>query len=1091
MVSTGHRRFCLLVTVRMESKREPAGVDPLTGLRNRSYLDFLEVAFANREKTWSLIILDVDHFKLINDIYGHLAGDDVLRQVAHTIRVGLKGTDVPIRFGGDEFILVLPDTTGEGAMSLAERLMHEVRRRGHPSGPLVSLSMGVSQCRPSDTAITCLIDRADKALYRAKETGRGRFCMFSDDNREDGGSETSFSHMVGRRPELTKLRQLLDETLADTARMALVTGEAGVGKNRLVEELLNYCRFRKVTTVRSDASEHVRHQPYDLVIQPLQQALALLAEDESRELRLKMGSVHPATLELFPGLGAAALDDTVYFREERLRFRIFQDVAAIYAAVSSMRPLAVITDNLQWASEQDLDMLSYVARNTATSRILFVCLLRRNDEEPGVFQKLLSIRSSIPLLHIELGNLTQQESRNMILFALKDPNVPEELQGFLIRQSGGNPMFLRELILSLVNSGAVTTGTSGEKLYNIPDRTDIPESMGQIIAARLDRLDDRARGILRIASLSPDYLTLDLLENVVGEDPSGLAVSLDHCVQTGLLAETVETGGEVGFSFSNGAVREYLCREISESLKQVLHQRIARHLEKELLPGRDDLLSTVAYHYTRSRDAAKAAEYSLKAARQAFSMGANRDAIVWYGEFLARAEKAQADRRTMFMANMNLGMLLVITAEAERAEAFLGKALALAEGPEEHAAVEFRLGRSCHQRSRFPEAMEHFRKTVNLCDECDPGDPGVMGTAVEARLAISFICRLRGDYDAAFQWLDGALTLLQDIGSGIRDDLWAHYYTRRADVLAEQGEAAEALSLYNRALELCRKMGDQTEEALVLNNMHGSYSGTGDYDRAIDTLERVVDLTRRLDDRLGLAIAYYNIAEHNLQLNRLSAARAYFEKYMDLSREIGNMLGLGFGHYGLGMLNRLEGGNDEAESCFRRSIQVFESLECAEPLAGCRLSLAELLVESGRSGEAVTQLEKLEGMKHSPSTEALVLFIRGLVVMHDPQAGPASLEEAAGLLRASIPAVSDSQSTPEVARRYSVLSELLARTGSDSEAREALVEGSVRLADELGRIRSASARNSIVGRGEISGFLAELDRAGLCFPPRGHEFPTQ
>lgn len=1065
------------------------GLDPLTGLMNRSHLDALEARFASRVSPWSLIILDVDHFKLINDIYGHLTGDDVLRQVARTIRVNLKASDVPVRFGGDEFVVVLPGTSGDGAMNLAERLMNETARLGAPSGLRVSLSMGISQSRESDGSLNDMMERADKALYQAKEKGRGRFFLFSENLKREGLSDISFSHMVGRRPELSKLRQLLDESVADSARLALLTGEAGVGKNRLVEELLHYCRFMKVTVVRSTASEHVRHQPYDTVVAPLQSALAQLDGAALLRVRQAVEPVHPATLELFPGMEASVADDTLYLRDERLRFRIFRDVAALYAAVAAHNPLAVILDNMQWVSEPDLEMLSYVMRNTASSHILFVCLLRRNDDEPGVFRKLLSIRSSIPVLHVELGHLTAQESRNMILFALRDPNVPDALQEFLIHQSGGNPLFLRELVLSLVGSGTITVSPSGEKAYIIPERMEIPESMGQIISSRLEQVDEVTRGILRIASLTPENLTPGLLESVVGGDPTGLAERLDACVQKGLLAETMETGGEVGFSFAHGAVQEFLRRELSESLKQTYHLRIAMHLEKLYLEGREDLLSTVAYHFTRSRDAVKGAGYSLMAAERAFSMGANRHAITWYTDFLERAGRANADRKSMFIANLNLAMLFVITSEAGKADAYLRKARELSAGAEELAAVEFGQGRSCHQRSRFQEALDHFMKTVALCDECGGSDPRVTGLSVDARLAISFICRLRGEYESAMQWLDGADDLLLKLGRDIRQDLRALCHTRRADVLSELGRGEEALRLYNLALELCAGIGDLTGEAMVLNNMHGSYSGTGDYEKAMDTLERVVDLTRRLDDRLGQAIAYYNIAEHFLELNGLYEAKLYYTRYMELSREIGNVLGLGFGHFGLGFLNHLEGNATEAEACYLRALEVFEELECAEPTAGCRLRLAALLVQSGRTGEAGRQLEKLSGQRHPPSTGSEMLFVRGLLKMNEVGTGTEGMNDAARLIRNSLDGLEHGHSAPEASQRFAALAGALGLAGKPDEARDALTEGSDWVFLDLLQVRSAASRNRITGRPEVRAFLELLKREGLEFPPPGREFP--
>jgi tetratricopeptide (TPR) repeat protein len=366
----------------------------------------------------------------------------------------------------------------------------------------------------------------------------------------------------------------------------------------------------------------------------------------------------------------------------------------------------------------------------------------------------------------------------------------------------------------------------------------------------------------------------------------------------------------------------------------------------------------------------------------------------------------------------------------------------------------------------------------------------VKGTSVDARLAISFICRLRGEYDRAFQWLDGALDLLVEMGRDVRQDLWALYYIRKADVLSERGQGEEALGLYTLALDLCARIGDLTGESMVLNNMHGSYSGTGDYERAMDTLERVVDLTRRLDDRLGLAIAYYNIAEHLLELNALASAKVYYGRYMEMSLEIGNVLGLGFGHFGLGFLNQLEGDMPEAEACYKRALDVFEELECAEPMAGCRLRLASVLVDSGHLGEAWKQLEKLSGYQHPPSTESEILFVQGLLMMNEPGAGPATMKGAAGFIRESMGGLEQGHSAPEAALRYTTLAHALTLGGETGKAREALIEGSERIAGELGQVVSAAARNGIMGRTEIRAFLGLLAREGLDFPPSGLEFPT-
>jgi diguanylate cyclase (GGDEF)-like protein len=125
----------------------------------------------------SLIMLDADHFKKVNDTHGHEAGDQVLRQLADTARAQLRTEDVFARLGGEEFVVLAPDTSIQGAMELAERIRAEVEARHVPvkGGRLAfTISLGVAQTLEQDTDLEATLRRADLALYEAKENGRNQ-----------------------------------------------------------------------------------------------------------------------------------------------------------------------------------------------------------------------------------------------------------------------------------------------------------------------------------------------------------------------------------------------------------------------------------------------------------------------------------------------------------------------------------------------------------------------------------------------------------------------------------------------------------------------------------------------------------------------------------------------------------------------------------------------------------------------------------------------------------------------------------------------------------------------------------------------------
>ena len=162
---------------------ELAVTDGLTGLHNRRYLDTqLRTLFARakvRGRPLTICITDIDRFKLVNDGYGHDAGDEVLKEFAGRIRATVRGADLACRFGGEEFVLVMPDTPAEVAATVAERLrgMIEARPFQLRSGEtplMLTASMGIATVGPGIDTPEQLLKQADRALYEAKNSGRNR-----------------------------------------------------------------------------------------------------------------------------------------------------------------------------------------------------------------------------------------------------------------------------------------------------------------------------------------------------------------------------------------------------------------------------------------------------------------------------------------------------------------------------------------------------------------------------------------------------------------------------------------------------------------------------------------------------------------------------------------------------------------------------------------------------------------------------------------------------------------------------------------------------------------------------------------------------
>lgn len=173
----------------LEAIRTETLTDPLTSLGNRKYFDQnIEAAVAQahkREEPLSLLMIDIDHFKLFNDNHGHLTGDQVLRLVGISLKQSIKGQDVTARYGGEEFAVILPNTALRSALAVADNIRRAVMSKqlkkkstGETLGR-ITVSVGLSILNPGDD-VHALIDRADTCLYAAKRGGRNRVVSESD-----------------------------------------------------------------------------------------------------------------------------------------------------------------------------------------------------------------------------------------------------------------------------------------------------------------------------------------------------------------------------------------------------------------------------------------------------------------------------------------------------------------------------------------------------------------------------------------------------------------------------------------------------------------------------------------------------------------------------------------------------------------------------------------------------------------------------------------------------------------------------------------------------------------------------------------------
>lgn len=176
-----------ILQVTLAELREMSFRDELTGLFNRRHIEtHLQREFGRFKRygsALSLLMFDIDEFKAINDVHGHLMGDEILREVAKRAQSCIRGTDFVGRYGGEEFVVILTNTRRKGAMTLADRIRHAIGSTPFDCDLAqvpVTVSVGVAEAEPAMQRHEALIQNADSALYHSKKSGRNRTTIFDE-----------------------------------------------------------------------------------------------------------------------------------------------------------------------------------------------------------------------------------------------------------------------------------------------------------------------------------------------------------------------------------------------------------------------------------------------------------------------------------------------------------------------------------------------------------------------------------------------------------------------------------------------------------------------------------------------------------------------------------------------------------------------------------------------------------------------------------------------------------------------------------------------------------------------------------------------
>lgn len=1034
--------------------------DSLTGVWRRSVLNDLNKAFEIRteDEIWSLLIIDIDHFKLINDVYGHLMGDKVLKQLTDILMRNTRLADVLMRYGGDEFVVVFPGCEQSTAMNYPQRVLEELDAVVFPQDICVSISMGIAESNSDDRKLDNVIARADKALYQAKESGRGRISFYVEPDKALQTKNPTFEHFVDRQHEQRTLRRLLDESITGTSRLVVISGEPGIGKSQLVQELKHYSRFKGCSFLEDKCSEFGVSESYALIIKPLQETIISMDNEQITMVLDAVPPLHPSTASLFPALGFHIESDITQMEQKQLKYRIFEDIASILNSFSGIIPVVFLIDDLQWMSTTDFDLFGYLVRNTPENRILFIATMRSPFEDyPEVFKQLNVLRTMTDVVLIDLERLEDEYSNHMVMFSLHDPDISKDILKKIVQQSGGNPFFLRELVKSLHERGSIRADDSGRWLYNFADDTKLPESITELISKRFNQLEDMSRELLGIGALAVGSFSFDLLSKVSKKSQIRVMKALDKPLQMGLIIEELTRENQLVYKFVQNAVKNYVYSNLPETTGSIFHLRMGEYYEKQYLEGREDIITGVAHHYCSSPDLEKAIIYSLLAARSAVKCQVINEAIRWLEKYVSLIDPEKETHEDIFYAYSKLGLLYSQAGQCDKAEQILKKAQEVSSVSSEKGEVFHAVGNNLFIQNKYAEARANYTRALQIQD--DPVKK------VSTLYILAYIDSLEGHIKQGFIRLEQMKELIDSCVSDTEmENMLSSYYSCMGLLKMHAGSRSESLEYYDKALEILQKHQNLNKEAATINNVTQVLMIDGNYEKRLELLRKAEQIEMKTGRAFALSLVYVNIGLVYLALNQQELAREYCNHCVNLANKIGYNLTMVYAKFLFGLLFENEENFNAAESMYREAMEIAESIGLNIVMVYLKISLTELMIEMGKHNEAseiVGSLSKEKDKDYFKQTFKMNLsFLKGLILYHsDTEKNQTSQAEVEKLFKKALESESQLVFVTRIKVRYYLARSLYEQRKTDEY--HSLIEQTVKLLnDHISEIKSVLFRES-------------------------------
>ncbi|HEU0003153.1 MAG TPA: AAA family ATPase [Ktedonobacteraceae bacterium] len=852
--------------------------------------------------------------------------------------------------------------------------------------------------------------------------------------------------IIGRSPESAALGLLVEQAKAGQGHIALIAGEAGIGKSRLVSELKALAVAQEFLVMQGACFPTDIAYPYAPLLDLLR---SLVASNQKGSLTAAVETLAHNIFPLLPELVPDQTPPLPRLEPEQEKHRLFAVLATFFLHLSTQSPVLLIIEDVHWSDDTSLDFFHHLIRRAAFHPLLLLVTYRSEEMQPALSNWLAQLDRERLAHKIQLVPLARNEVDTMLSAIFEERDTSFDMRRFLHGElldvlytlTEGNPFFVEETLSSLIAAGDIFYA-QGYWNRTSAHEVSIPQSIQDAVQRRTARVGEETRYVLTLAAVAGRHFDFALLQQLTRYDEGQLLQIMKELVSAQLVIE--ESADQ--FAFRHALTRQAIYSQLLTRERRVLHQSIAETMEQRPPVTPDLHLEDLAYHFYQARDWQKAVDYAQRAGEKALGLYSHRAAIdyfTWaleaadhlslppstpspglrpalYGarghayETLGEFDQAQHDytqaldaarkmnsRAAEWQSAIDLGFLWAGRDYAQ-AETWFRQALTLAQAlddPVLHARSLNRIGNWHLNVGQPQEALGYHREALTIFQQLH--DSGGIAETLDLLGMTSY---LGGDLIGGTSYYQQAVALFDELGNreGLTSSLATltmRAPTYHTDTLIAVASLAEVLPDAERAVKVAREIGLRSAESYALFQLGLCLGSQGEYTRALTACQQSLHIAEEIEHRQWQTAAHAMLGGVYTGMLAHQEASEHFEQALVLAQETHSLFWTRMATGYLASVSVLLRDYTRAETLLHAALGSDTAIQTlGQRMLYC--ASAELALARGDPARALEIVDQLDASQIAGGQSSLrVLKLRGeaLAALQRPAEAEAALTAAQAL----------------------------------------------------------------------------------------------